>query len=260
MNAHRLAGRDAELLAHQVHAVDQLGDRMLDLDAGVHLEEIERAVGREQKLAGPRAAICHRLGRGDRGGAHPLAELGVHGRRRRLLDQLLVPPLDRALALAEVDGARVVGQDLDLHVPRPLDVLLEIDARVAEGLERLTGRALERAGELLRRPHHPHALAPAAGRRLDHHRITHLAGQTERGAELVNGALEPGTIGTPAACMRRRASVLSPMARMAPRRRPDPGEPRALDGLGERWRAPPGTRSPDARRRHPTTARLRRDG
>ncbi len=32
-------GRDAELLAHQVDAGDLFGDRVLDLQAGVHLEE-----------------------------------------------------------------------------------------------------------------------------------------------------------------------------------------------------------------------------
>ena len=35
----RLAGRDEHLLAHDVDAGDGLRDRVLDLDAGVHLEE-----------------------------------------------------------------------------------------------------------------------------------------------------------------------------------------------------------------------------
>ena len=35
----RLAGGDAELLGHQVDAAHELGDRVLDLQAGVHLEE-----------------------------------------------------------------------------------------------------------------------------------------------------------------------------------------------------------------------------
>ena len=58
---HALAGRDAELLPHQVHAVDQLGNRVLDLDPGVHLEEVERLVRRQQELTGSRAEIAHRL-------------------------------------------------------------------------------------------------------------------------------------------------------------------------------------------------------
>ncbi len=44
----RLAGGDAELPFDQIEAGDRLGDRMLDLQARVHLEEIE--------VAGPQAA------------------------------------------------------------------------------------------------------------------------------------------------------------------------------------------------------------
>ena len=40
----RRAGRDADLLAHQVDAADHLGDRMLDLQACVHLDEGELSV------------------------------------------------------------------------------------------------------------------------------------------------------------------------------------------------------------------------
>ena len=42
--AQRAAGGDADLLAHDVDAGDRFGDRMLDLQAGVHLDEIELAV------------------------------------------------------------------------------------------------------------------------------------------------------------------------------------------------------------------------
>ena len=42
--AQLLAGGDADLLAHQVDAGDQFRDRMLDLDAGVDLDEVEVVV------------------------------------------------------------------------------------------------------------------------------------------------------------------------------------------------------------------------
>ena len=41
--AQRLAAGDAQHLAHEIDAGDHLGHRMLDLDAGVHLDEIELA-------------------------------------------------------------------------------------------------------------------------------------------------------------------------------------------------------------------------
>jgi hypothetical protein len=52
----RAAGGDADLLAHQVDAGHRLGDRMLDLQAGVHLDEVELAV-LEQELQGAGAAV-----------------------------------------------------------------------------------------------------------------------------------------------------------------------------------------------------------
>ena len=40
----RLAGRDADLLGDEVERRDHLGDAVLDLEPGVHLEEPELAV------------------------------------------------------------------------------------------------------------------------------------------------------------------------------------------------------------------------
>jgi hypothetical protein len=86
---------------HDVDAGDQLGHRMLDLDAGVHLDEVELAVLVEE-LEGAGAAIadlaaglgaaladaCPRPGCGD-------------ARRGRFLEDLLVATLHRAVALAQ---------------------------------------------------------------------------------------------------------------------------------------------------------------
>jgi hypothetical protein len=49
-----------------------------------------------------------------------LAQIFVHERRGRFLQQFLVAALERALALAQVDDVPVgICQDLDLDVPRP---------------------------------------------------------------------------------------------------------------------------------------------
>ena len=52
-----LAGSDVDLLLHQIHPRDHLGDRMLDLDARVHFDEVELAFLIEE-LKGARAAIA----------------------------------------------------------------------------------------------------------------------------------------------------------------------------------------------------------
>ena len=117
---------------------------MLDLQARVHLEEVELAVRRDDELDRAGVPVVDAARRRDRGLRHPLPQLVAVARRRRLLDDLLVPPLDRAVALEEVDDvAARVAEDLELDVPRLLDVALEEQAIVAERLHRLAPRRLD---------------------------------------------------------------------------------------------------------------------
>ena len=138
----QIALRDAEQLArgradhrlHDVDAGDRLGDRVLDLHARVHLEEVEVIVAVDQELAGAGAHVVHGASRRDRRSAHPLAQLVRDAVARRLLDHLLVTALDRALALEQVhDVAVPVREHLDLDVARLLDELLDVEPVVAEG-------------------------------------------------------------------------------------------------------------------------------
>ncbi len=68
-----------QLQPDQVEAGDGLGDRMLHLEPGVHLEEEELAV-LEEELDGAGADVAHGPGGGDRGSAHLFAGGGVDGR------------------------------------------------------------------------------------------------------------------------------------------------------------------------------------
>jgi hypothetical protein len=52
-----LTGGDAQLLLDEVDAGDHLGDRVFDLDTGVHLDEVELAV-LIQELEGARTAVA----------------------------------------------------------------------------------------------------------------------------------------------------------------------------------------------------------
>src|SRR5437763_10074398 len=89
---------DAQLLTHEVDAGDELRHRMLHLDAGIQLEEEERAAV-EHELGGAGADVADCTRERDRGVAHPGAQCRVeHG---RLFQHLLMASLDRALALAE---------------------------------------------------------------------------------------------------------------------------------------------------------------
>src|SRR5579872_5154371 len=107
------AGRDPDLLEHKVDSRDHFGDGMLDLDARVHLDKVELAVFVEE-FDGTDAEIFqlpHRLGNG---GTDPGTRRGVERRGGALLPDLLMPTLQRAIALAEMNStATAVAQHLD---------------------------------------------------------------------------------------------------------------------------------------------------
>ena len=172
-----LAGGDADHLLDQIDAGDVLGHRVLDLQAGVHLEEVEVLVGTDDELDGAGRLVLHRLGQRDRLFAHRLARLGVEEGARRLFDDLLVTPLDRTLPLVQIERvAERVGQDLDLDVPRLDDEFLDEHPVVAERVLGLVAAGREALEGLLVVVGDAQALAAAAGGRLDHHRVADVAG------------------------------------------------------------------------------------
>ena len=107
---------------------------MLDLQPRVHLEEIElarRRVEHEFDRAGRR--IADRTGKPHRARVQRGAFFIGQARCGRFLDHFLIAALHRAIALAERDRiATAVAEDLHFDVPRVLDELLEIHARMRE--------------------------------------------------------------------------------------------------------------------------------
>ena len=139
-----LAAGDEQLRLHEIDAGDELRDRMLHLDARVHLDEVELAVLVEE-LQRAGAAIADRAAGLDAAIAHDPALARGDARRRRLLDDLLVAALHGAVALAEMDHvALAIGEHLELDVPRPFEKLLHVDLIVAECRARLGLRDADR--------------------------------------------------------------------------------------------------------------------
>ena len=173
-----LAGGDADHLLDQIDAGDELGHRMLDLQPRVHLQEVEALVLPGDELDGAGGVVADRLRQRDRLRAHLLARRLVEQRRRRLLDDLLVAALDRAFALAEMDDVAVlVAEHLDFDVARIDDEFLDEHAVVAERRSSPpSARARKPSATSALRVRDAHALAAAAGRGLDHHRIADLVG------------------------------------------------------------------------------------
>ncbi len=183
----RLAGGHAQLPLDQVEPGDALGDRVLDLQPCIHLQEKVSALGIDDKLDRAGTSITHRTSGRHGICADALAHGGIDDRRRCLFDHLLASPLRGAVALAQVDAVAVgVGEHLHLDVAAALDQALQHERAVAEGAGRLAARAgqgLGQGGEVM---HQPHAAAAAAGHRLHQQRQTQAAGLgKQRGVALV---------------------------------------------------------------------------
>src|SRR6056297_616960 len=109
---------NADLLLDQINAKDRLGDRVLDLQAGVHLDEIELAP-LIQEFDRACAGIVdgrHRIGANlTDARALLFGDAGAGG----LLENLLVAPLQRAIPLSQMHGiALAVAKDLNLDMAR----------------------------------------------------------------------------------------------------------------------------------------------
>ena len=229
-----LAVGDAELLADQVDAGGLLGDRVLHLQAGVHLEERDQAVLADQILDGAGAVVVGLL-------ADPLGRLVDllalrvgEERRRRLLDQLLEAALQRAVAGARDDDVAVlVGDHLGLDVARLVQVALDEALAAAERRDGLAGGRLEQLGDLLDAARHLHA-APAAaegGLDGDRHAVLlgerhHLVGVLDR----VRGAGHQRRLGAGGDVA--GGDLVAEVADGL-RARADPDQPGVDDGLGE---------------------------
>src|SRR5690606_13702076 len=80
-----LAVGDSYLPLHQVEAGHHLGDGVLDLEPGVHLEEVELAALVDEELDGAGVGITARLGGGEGGPSEVASLTRVEAGGRRLL-------------------------------------------------------------------------------------------------------------------------------------------------------------------------------
>ena len=164
------AQRQPELEGDQIEARHRLGHRVLDLQARVHLQEME-ALALDQELHRADAAIVDMGADAPRGLEQPVAQLGGKAACGGKLDQLLALALEAALPVAEDrHGARSVARDLDLDMARALDQRFGIEPPVAECRLRLRAAAGERLCGLAGVADDADPAAAAAGDGLEHHR------------------------------------------------------------------------------------------
>ena len=132
----------AQLPLHQIQARHRFGDRVLNLQPGVHLHEIKthglglvvsHLLHDELHRACP--DIIHRLGCSHRCRPHALAQILTQAWRRRLLQHLLMATLHRAIALVQMHHLAVaVPKHLDFYVARALHVFLDQHRIIAKAV------------------------------------------------------------------------------------------------------------------------------
>ena len=166
--AQGVTGGDQDLGADDVDARDHLGNGVLHLNAGIHLNKVVVAVLVDEELHSAGADVADRLGDLDGVAAQGFDRLLRDGPGGGELDDLLIAALQGAVALTEViDVAVLVGEDLHLDVLRLDQVLLHKDVAAAEGLLGLTVHQLIGGLDLLDGVAAAHAAAAAAGSGLE---------------------------------------------------------------------------------------------
>ncbi len=138
----------------------------------ISLEEVEPAVLVEQELDGAGIGVADRPGDRRGGCGHRRAQRRRDRERRRLFDHFLVAALNRTFALDERQHRAVdVAEQLHFDMARARQLALEVHRGVAERRARFRSRRAHRAGQVGRVGDGAHALAAAAGDRLDQQRI-----------------------------------------------------------------------------------------
>src|SRR5579872_3645416 len=104
-----------------------------------------------------------------------------------------MPALQRALALAEVnDVSMPVSEQLNFNMARPLDQLLDVYRRVAEGALGFARGVTKSSGDFVLTIHAPHALPAPARDGLEQNRISAIVGEGAGGFGIFHWAQHAG--------------------------------------------------------------------
>ena len=90
---------NTDLPVHKIKTGDHFGNRVFDLQAGIHFHEIKPAVSINNELHRACPNIVHGLCRSDSRRRHFLAGLGVKIWRRCFFNNFLMTPLQRTITL-----------------------------------------------------------------------------------------------------------------------------------------------------------------
>ena len=130
--AQLLSSSDANLFLHEINAGHHFRDRVLNLNARIHFNEIELACFIE-KFESTRTTVTNLAAGLSAAVADFFDQLARNTGRWRFFDYFLMAALHRAVALAQPDRIlEFISQYLDFHVARIFQILLHIDFRITE--------------------------------------------------------------------------------------------------------------------------------
>ncbi len=229
-----LAPAEPQHPLHQVHARDLLGDRMLHLQTGVHLEERGlTAFDVVHELHGAGGAVAHRRREPARRREQFLDDRVGQVRGGRLLDDLLVASLQRAVARTEADrAAATVAEHLHLEVAGVGDEPFEEHPRRGEVCGRETLHPLVRVPQFARSVAGLHPDAAPAADGLEHHGVTDGVGGREGGVDGPEQAAALDERDADGACRLSRGVLVAEDPQL-PGGGPDERDARLLAGVRE---------------------------
>ncbi len=181
------AGGDLQHPLDQVQTGDRLGDRVLNLQAGIHFQEIELVpVGVVDVFHGTGGAVIHRLPKGDGRIQHFLAGVGRQVRGRGFFHHFLVPALQGAVPFAQGNHiACAIAEHLHFHMAGPGDEALQEHAAVVEETLALAAHGFKGIPEFAFAVAAGEADAATAGGAFQHHRVAKSVGGLQSFLEIL---------------------------------------------------------------------------
>ena len=145
---------------------------MLDLDSGIHFEEIERAAFEiNEELDGAGTAIRQPLSKLHRRIVDARTEILGEAGRRSFLDQFLIAALDGTITFSEMnDTAFPVAKNLNLHMAAARDEAFKVNSSIAKCGTRFGGGHIHRRGQILQTINSFHAAAASTADGFDQQR------------------------------------------------------------------------------------------
>ena len=115
--AERLALGDGDLKRHEIETGNSFGHGMLDLNAGVHFQEIKfLTFGVDEELHGADRPVANVRCEPHRSLMKARPQFVGQARRRRFLNDFLITALHGAIAFASVQNVCPIGNDLDFDM------------------------------------------------------------------------------------------------------------------------------------------------